>query len=109
VDRIEKRIEVVLPVAIILTLGIALMPSHRARKIALITAIAMLPLVVAGLFLYEGHLHQEGLRMAGRPEESARFHRYEATVSTTLIPSVLLFDGALIYLFWNYGRRKTAA
>jgi hypothetical protein len=109
VERLAKRIEVVLPVAIMLTLGIAFMRSHRARKITLITAAAMLPLVVAGLFLYERHLHQKGLRMAGRTEEFARLHRHEATVSAILVPSVLLFDGTLIYFFWNYGRRKTAA
>jgi hypothetical protein len=42
-------------------------------------------------------------------DELARLHRHEATQGTILFPSVLLVDAAVIYFFWNYGRRKTTA
>ena len=42
-------------------------------------------------------------------EEFARLRHHEETQGVILIPSVLLVDAAVIYLFWNYGKRKTTA
>lgn len=42
-------------------------------------------------------------------EEFARLNRHEAMVSDILLPSVVLVDAAVIYFFWNYGKRKATA
>src|SRR5260221_13823259 len=46
---------------------------------------------------------------AALDDEFARLHHHETTQGAILLPSVLLVDGAVIYFFWNYGRRKTTA
>jgi hypothetical protein len=39
-------------------------------------------------------------------DEFVRLHHHEKMMCVILVPSVLLIDAALIYLFWNYGTRK---
>jgi hypothetical protein len=46
---------------------------------------------------------------AALDDEFARLHHHEATTGIILIPLVLLVDVAVIYFFWNCGRRKTTA
>lgn len=46
---------------------------------------------------------------AALEDEFGRLHHHEATQSAILFPSVLVADAAVVYFFWNYGRRKTTA
>ena len=46
---------------------------------------------------------------AALDEEFARLHHHEAIVSDILVPSYLLVNAAVIYFFWNYGKRERTA
>jgi hypothetical protein len=54
-------------------------------------------------------LTPSGSTKAALDDEFARLHHHEATLAAILLPLVLLADAAVIYFFWNYGRRKTTA
>jgi hypothetical protein len=41
--------------------------------------------------------------------EFARLYHHEDIVSDILVPSVLLVNAAVIFLFWNYGKRERTA
>jgi hypothetical protein len=46
---------------------------------------------------------------ATEDDEFARLYHHEAIMSDIFIPSVLLVNAAVIYFFWNYGKRERTA
>ena len=46
---------------------------------------------------------------AALDDELAQLHHHETTMGFILLPLVLFIDAAVVYFFWNYGRRKATA
>jgi hypothetical protein len=40
-------------------------------------------------------------------DEFALLHHHHSKMGIILLPSLLLIDASVVYLFWNYGGRKT--
>lgn len=45
---------------------------------------------------------------AALDDEFAQLHRHEAIVGDILVSSVLLINAAVVYFFWNYGKKAPA-